>query len=234
MTADRLDELNKERDIETGEEIGPKALDEGDFRSNDNFNIPALSRAALMKNVYRIQLGAFKTDLDKNIYANVPDIVAVEFSDGITRYYHGSFKTYEEAASAKIAMLGEGFDDAWVVTFRNGERKNIRDAGATVVNEDAMLNDPDFDPTAVKFRVQIGAFTKELPSDVLQNMVTLDDIIQRKQDGETKYVTGEFETYTEARKLVEELKGKFPGAFVVGDTAGKIVSADKAKSLKQR
>lgn len=188
--------------------------------------------------VYRVQIGAFANKLNKDLFDDIQDLLVVTTADGLTRYYTGAFTGYQQAASRKIDIIGRGFKDAYVVPFKDGQRVSLVSAGATPsanVAARPSVSSPTDSPNygKVKFKVQIGAFTNDIPTDVLDRMMDLGKVDQQKgSNGATKYFVGEFNTYEEANAFKKELSSKgFEGAFVAGQYNGNIISANEAIQL---
>lgn len=186
--------------------------------------------------VYRIQIGAFANKLSNDIFDDVNDLLVITTADGLTRYYSGAFTSYEQAAARKIDLLQNGFDGSHVIPFEGGQRALIQDAGATPAENVVPLdrgasNSANFGK--VKFKVQIGAYAGQIPTDILDKMMSLGRIDQRdSDDGSTRYFTGEFNTYEEAKSLRDEFKAfGFPDAFIAAEYNGKIISANEGIDL---
>lgn len=81
--------------------------------------IPATAAAASSAGkTYRVQIGAFsqKPKLD-----GVTEPSSVLLDNGMTKYFSGNFKTYEEAKKRKAEMIEKGFTGAFIVSFENGK-----------------------------------------------------------------------------------------------------------------
>lgn len=77
--------------------------------------------------VFKVQIGAFRNkDLTK--YLNkTKDFSGEVGEDGLKRYTLGAFRDYWEADTFKKYLREMGVKDAWVVSFKDGERVNIKD-----------------------------------------------------------------------------------------------------------
>ncbi|MEX2597555.1 MAG: SPOR domain-containing protein [Salibacteraceae bacterium] len=184
--------------------------------------------------VYRIQIGAFANKLSTDIYDDIRDLLVMTTEDGLTRYFAGAFTNYEQAAARKIDFLSKGFDGAYVVPFRNGKRVDLESSGATPAqNVVPKSNESSANYGKVKFKVQVGAFKGDIPSDVLDKMMGLGRIDQREaSDGTTKYLTGEFNNYDESKALKEQLISQgFPDASIVAEFDGKLMTAEEGIKL---
>ena len=184
--------------------------------------------------VYRIQIGAFANKLSNDVYKNVKDLLVITTEDGLTRYYAGAFTSYEQAAARKIDLLSEGYSGAYVVPFKDGKRTKLSDTGATISRDVVPLTPGSSSNFGkVKFKVQIGAYKGNIPTEVLDAMMQLGRIDQREAgDGTTRYFTGEFNSYDEAKSLKEGLAAQgFPDAFIAAEYNGNIITAEEGIKL---
>lgn len=187
--------------------------------------------------LYRIQLGAFSRPLSQNVFDNIPDLVYYKGDDGLTRYYTGAFATYQEAAKRKIDIVADGFSGAFVVPLKGGTKVPLSKTGsATPVNDNTNVDEHstvNSTKSNLKFKVQIGAYNKQIPTDILEKFMSLGSVEQRKTDeGITKYVVGSFNTPEEAKAYKDEiLEQGYSGAFLVGEFNGKIIPIDEALQL---
>lgn len=193
--------------------------------------------------VYRIQIGAFTKKANPAVFATLPGVLSVTSDDGYTRYYSGSFDSYNDAAKQKIEILDAGFEDAFVVALKDGDKIPLAEAGATIAKGSPGTIDtptpssssklsPE-DRKQLKFTVQLGSYKQQVPTDVLEKYMELGNIEQLKgDDGITKYVAGSFSNYEEAKRYKEELKQKgFDGAFIIGQFKGKTITAKEALEM---
>ena len=58
-------------------------------------------------------------------FKGVENVISYKGNDGLTRYTTGSFSDYEKAVSYMYEMRARGFDDAFIVTYKNGKRINL-------------------------------------------------------------------------------------------------------------
>mgnify|MGYP001564654692 FL=1 len=185
------------------------------------------------ESVYRIQVGAFANKLADDIFDDVNDLIVITTSDGLTRYYTGAFSSYEQAASRKIDMLEKGFDGSHVIPFKNGNRNLMSQSGATPADNVVPITpNSSTNYGKVKFKVQIGAYSEGIPTDMLDKMMGLGRIDQREVDGVTRYFVGEFNNYVEAESFKDQLISEgFDGAFIGAEYDGRIISAEDGIEL---
>ena len=174
--------------------------------------------------------------MNQNIFAGVPAVSGITSTDGMTRYFSGSYGSFSEAANAKIDLVAKGYSGAFIVPFKGGSRIRLSETEATMAE--------DYDPNApksvggvnkdlVRFRIQVGAYEAQIPTDVLDQFMTLGSVEARlASDGRTKYVVGSYEDYDAALQFKNEVVDKgFGDAFVVGEFDNKILSAAEALQL---
>lgn len=189
--------------------------------------------------VYRVQIGAFENPLSKDIFIGVKDLIVLSGADGLTRYVSGSFSNLSSAADHKVNLLLDGFEGAFITAYRGGRRISLGEAGAAVSGTDDKSQEtssPSFDTSKIKFRIQIGAYRDEVPTDVLDEFIELGNIQPvRTADNTTKYLFGEYNSYEEAARAKENtVAPRFSDAFVVGDFNGQIISAQEAIQMQDK
>jgi hypothetical protein len=80
--------------------------------------VPATASSIIPGRTYKVQIGAFSS---KPKVEGVPEQSTMVLENGVTKYFSGNFKTYEEAAKRKKEMIDKGFPGAFVVSFENGK-----------------------------------------------------------------------------------------------------------------
>ncbi len=76
--------------------------------------------------VFKVQIGAFKNkDLSK--YLDKGGEFQGEDGDGLKKYTLGIFRDYWEADTFKKYLREMGVKDAWIVSFKDGQRVPIKD-----------------------------------------------------------------------------------------------------------
>ena len=192
--------------------------------------------------IYRVQIGAFRNKLRKSIFKDVPGVMMVPFDDGINRYFSGSYTSMEDAARAKIDLLTKGYKGAFIVTFKNGKRISVRQAGGTVVDNIADIekarkngDNKSISDGLVKFSVQIGAYKGQVPPEILNVVLTLQDIQRERTDeGLVRYFSGNFSSAKEAEQLRDELKSKgIPDPTVIGRFKNTTITEQEAIELQK-
>lgn len=189
-------------------------------------------------NVFRVQLGAYRRPLSKNIFPEVNDLIEIKTDDSLYKYMTGTFSTIEGAAKHKARMLMKGYEGAFITAYKDGERVPLRKAGATPQEHETEIKEvPDNQPISgvtkqlVVFKVQVGAFKNSNPAQLekFENLRTT----KISSRGFNRYLTGEFADYeSAARYKTELLRSKaVEEAFVIAFFNGKIITLVEANEL---
>jgi hypothetical protein len=190
--------------------------------------------------VFRVQLGAYKSKISKNVFADVNDLVVVTSDDGLTKYLTGSFTNFNDAAKHKINMLLKGYSGAFIVAYKNGKRVPLSSVGATVAPKENNVDVEDtkeisaIDKSQIKFKVQVGAFRNEPPADIQEKLNKLSNIEkQLTESGLVRYTIGSFNNYDKANAYKMEIANKygFTDAFIVAFFKEELIPVQEAIEL---
>lgn len=186
--------------------------------------------------VFRVQLGAYRRKLSKNVFPEVSDLIEIKTEDSLYKYMTGTFKTIEEAAKHKANMLMKGYEGAFITAYKDGNRIPLRKAGATpITDKDDVKEVPENQPISgvtkslVVYKVQVGAFKNAPPQAKFEKIKTT----KQSSGGYNRYLTGEFSDYESALKYKNELlqTSVVEEAFVVAYFNGRIISLQEAAEL---
>lgn len=180
--------------------------------------------------VYRVQLGAFKNKIDTDeVYPGLDVVYGASQKDNINRYYSGSFKTYEEAVAFQKELEKKGYKSTFIVAYDQQKRVTLveagvdqtdlppnysetneietfvedRDTSSTVAIDDT--NDLGYDPSKVKYRIQLAYFENEIPIetvDILYNIRRIKPV--KGRDGSTTYYSQEYSSEAERTEAMKE------------------------------
>jgi cell division protein FtsN len=189
--------------------------------------------------IYRVQVGAFTRTADEKIFENLPELIKVSSDDGYIRYFTGSFSSYRDAAKSKIDILTNGFNGAFVVAFKGGNRVSLNNIGSIQLNKSQSSGITSAKPLTedqksnLKFKVQLGSYRSQIPTNILEQYMELGSVEQMKgKDKYIRYVAGSYSSYEEATAYKKELLDKgFEGCYVVAVYYGKLISAGKARKM---
>lgn len=78
--------------------------------------------------VYKVQVGAFRNAIPQDHFGKFAPLAGEELNNGIIRYTAGLFVAYNTADGAKEQIRDIGYQDAFVVAFRNGKRISLAEA----------------------------------------------------------------------------------------------------------
>lgn len=187
--------------------------------------------------IVRVQLGAFRYPLSRNIFEGIDDLVVIKGDDGLTRYYTGSYKEVNPAAEHKVRMLLRGFQGAFLVAFRDGKRIGMKEAGAKLTGPEDLRSAPSgsIDKSKLRYRVQVGTFVGNIPMDTMGKLIEMGDIRPVASADAVRYYYGQFKSRKEAEdSKAAIIKKGFTDAFVVGDMNGYIIPADEADQLMKQ
>ncbi|MCB0793294.1 MAG: hypothetical protein KDB88_01035 [Flavobacteriales bacterium] len=183
--------------------------------------------------VVRVQLGAFRNKLSKNIFEGIDDLVVIKGEDGLTRYYSGSFPEMNAAARHKVEMLVRGFSGAFLVAFRDGKRISLKEAGAQLTGPDEGKEIiGGIDRSMISYKVQVGTFAGNVPMEVMDKFIEVGNVTPVTSVDAVRYFHGSFKSRSEAEAARTELINKgLSDAFVVGALGTRIIPADEADRL---
>ena len=190
---------------------------------------------------FRIQIGAFSRKISKSVFADLPEVVSVKGDDGLYRYFSGSYTDKSKAASHKVNLTTSGYNDAFIVAFKDGKRVTLREAGFDVkpglIEDISLSSTPSVnavDPKLVKFRVQVGAFKEKVPTDYLDLFLDIGNVLPKKDvvSGFTRYYVGKLDTYEQAMAFRDRIAKKgLEDCFIVGEFKQKIIPSREALNL---
>jgi hypothetical protein len=78
--------------------------------------------------VFKVQIGAFRNPIPQDLFKGFAPVNGERTASGITRYTAGIFTRFRSADQAKQEIRNLGYNDAFVVAFRNGKRIPISEA----------------------------------------------------------------------------------------------------------
>ena len=192
--------------------------------------------------VYRVQIGAFNVNLSEKIFQGVDNVVSFKGNDGLVRYMTGSFDNYSDAINYRNQMRSRGFEDAFVVTFKDGKRvplsKSISKKKAPKISKkksvkkEVELESKKEKNVDLKFYVQIGIFPEILSADDLSMMSEINNVRKQASGSFYKYLSDEYGEYSLAASQLQMIKSTgFKDAFIIATLNGKEISLEKALSL---
>ncbi len=192
--------------------------------------------------VLRVQLGAYKNRLSKNVFKDISDLIEIKTEDGLYKYMTGSFTVFEDAAKHKVNMLLKGYQGAFIAAYKNGKRVPLENAGATKLKKEDIqkeLSDTTSnnatDKKLIVFKIQVGAFKNQPPDDKLELYKKIDGITitENKETGIKRYTVGSFNDYKTAQIVKEQLAKNYgiTDAFLIAFYNSELISIQEALEL---
>ncbi len=188
--------------------------------------------------IFRVQLGAFSKRLPKSYLDNVKNVMEIKANDGLWKYlYTGSFKTVQDAARTKIDLaIDYGVEDAFIVAYKDGKRITLSEAGVISSGKENITptKAKNYDKSDVKFKVQIGSYKNQLPTEVLSKFMSMDGVEQKELEGGlTRYTAGgEFTSYEEAEAYKNKVAAEgLGGAFIIATHKDELIPVSEAKEI---
>ena len=78
--------------------------------------------------VFKVQIGAFRKPVPGEVFSDMTPVMGETVGTGLVRYTAGLFTGFQQAAQAKDKVRSRGYNDAFVVAYRNGERIPLGEA----------------------------------------------------------------------------------------------------------
>ncbi len=227
-------------EISENNEVTNVNVDEVLENSEENDLVPVID-AENQEASFRVQIGAFSRKVSKSVFEGLPDLVSVKGDDGLYRFFSGSFIDKSKAASHKINLSTSGYNDAFIVAFKNGNRITLKEAGFEVdsnYKENIEISSTPsvnaIDSKLVKFRIQVGAYKEKVPVEALDLFLDVGKVLPKRdiKSGLTKYYVGKLNNYQEAINFRDELiKKGLDDCFIVGEFNSNIISSKEALNI---
>ncbi len=206
--------------------------------AEDTAAVETITEVATNETVYRVQIGAFKVVLSDEIFEGIDNVVSFKGKDDLIRYMMGSFVDYKEAVSNMHQMRARGFEDAFIVTYKNGERIGLsmaikKERTEPKVKEVVFETEEAVEEVSAEYVVQVLVAKASLSVSDLNKMSSLGNVT-KEAEGEDlfSYFAGVFSSLEEAEaKLAEAKKAGFEDAFIFTKVDGKRISAEEAEDL---
>lgn len=187
--------------------------------------------------IFRVQLGAFSKRLSKKYLNGLKNIMEIKADDGLWKYLYGtSSESIEGAAGIKIDLAVDyGMQDAFIVAYKDGKRISLTQARKIKAegSNGTAKGTNQIKKSDIKYKIQVGSYKNQLPTDVLSKLMQLESIGQTELEGGlTRYTAGDFSNFREAegyRKRVAE--AGIGGAFIIAFDKDKLIPVSKAKEV---
>lgn len=195
------------------------------------------------KVIYRVQVGFYKEELSDNIFEGL-NVTPIRGNGG-TYYYIGSFTEHQDALIKYSEMKARGFNDAFIVTFKNGNKININNAIKTEKENKTRRNKTrknkkekkeiieETITSEIRFIVQIGVWEGDLNEET-QNKISSIGRVNKVHDKGIlyKYIAGEYNSLTAAEfRKSEVAQNGFTDAFIYAEKDGERIPVKQALRL---
>ncbi|MCT4602688.1 MAG: SPOR domain-containing protein [Marinifilum sp.] len=171
--------------------------------------------------IYHLQVGVFSSRRDGNFFEGLHPVKEELTGNGkLYKYMVGNYPTFAAAKSA-IPEIRQLFPNAFVVAYKDGKKTNLGLAikvtdqnyqPAVVAKSTPTVTAPKVvkaDAGKVAFKVQVGAFSEDVPQDVKDKLRAFSKYeIEYTKDyrGYTICTVGSFDSYSKVSKLKMELR----------------------------
>ena len=145
----------------------------------------------------------------------------------------GSFTEYKDAIAYQAQMNARGFEDAFIVTYKNGERINLNVAIKTERTTPKVESVIEEETIELEFIVQILVGKEFLSAEDLTKMSKLGNI-DKEAKGEKmyRYFAGTYSSLEDANiRLAEAKLAGYTDAFVFAELEGERITLEEVKEL---
>ena len=188
--------------------------------------------------VYRVQLGAYKNRISKNVFKNAGKVLELKTDDNYFHYASKGFSSIKDAANSRADLVLEGYSDAFITAYKDGKRIPMNKTNATMEtnekeNVDKIESFSSVDKSLVSFKIQLGALRRTTSNNMEEKIKDIENIEKQSTiSGMIRFTAGSFSNYSEADKYRQELVDKgFIEAFVIAVFKGEIISIQEAQEL---
>lgn len=195
--------------------------------------------------VYHLQVGVFSNRAEPSFFAGLGDVKEEIVGNGnLYKYMVGKYSTFA-SAKAKIPEVRQLFPNTFVVAYKDGVKTSLGTA--------IKVTDHDYKPKPqttqvvsskpvqalsddeVRFKVQVGAYSGEIPSDVkvkLERFSKYGINYSKDYRGYTICTVGDFDSYSRVSKLKMELREAGLGdAFTVAYSGNDKITIQQALEI---
>ncbi|MCD4737340.1 MAG: SPOR domain-containing protein, partial [Bacteroidales bacterium] len=186
--------------------------------------------------IFRIQLIAITKDVEDSFFKGISPIYREKVNNSTTiRYLGGQFNNLQDAETARDKYKLKGFENSFVVAYKNGKRIPLEQAlvssenNRIKENRQEVITDPSPDlpaPVDLKgtqdistfsgsgFFIQIGSFASPKPDNSWSTIKP--DYVEKTDRGIHKYYKGPYTNESEAEgKRKEFIRNGIPDAFMI-------------------
>jgi N-acetylmuramoyl-L-alanine amidase len=146
----------------------------------------------------------------------------------------GSFNDYKDAVLYSKEMKARGFNDAFIVTYKDGEKVALN---ISIKKNNKKIIEKQKKTTRnikvdVSFRIQIGVFKDNLSAKDLEKLTKISNLTKEPSGNFYKYYSSSFNNFLDASSELEMIKlAGFADAFMIAQKNGVLISIEKARTL---
>ncbi len=179
--------------------------------------------------LYGVQVGAYIKPRFAKDFKDLKNVEVYIDNNGVFRYVIGRF-VYRSQAEKLLQYVQEvGYKDAFMVDINSTDKFEEE---VVRVNNQSIKREIVGD---VEYRVQIGAFKKDIPEDIMRIYLQFDNIDENIQKDLTVLTLGEYGDYDIAKAFCSNIKEMgIPDAFVVAYNQGRKISIEEAQEYLER
>ncbi|MDC3390602.1 hypothetical protein OAX32_03730 [Flavobacteriales bacterium] len=184
---------------------------------------------------FRVQIGAFRKPLSNQIFKGIDNLISFTNKNGLIIYMVGSFNKYEEAIDYQSQMQARGFDDAFIITYDNGERIKLNIAiSKNKSKKKKEVNKSKIDSKNevlnISFTVQVLVAKATVDTNLLSKLSQLGNVEKIAKGSDMyEYYAGTYSNYSDAQiQLSKAKKIGFSDAFIFS------VENGERKSIEQK
>jgi len=211
--------------------IDSSILEKNNTNTNELVKINDANRSGT---VFRVQIGAYKVVLNDEVFNGVKNVISFKGNDGLTRYMTGSFTDYKDAVLYSQEMKARGFEDAFIVTFKDGEKVALnisieKNTKKIIKQKNTLTEKVKVD---VSFRIQIGVFKDEISAKDLEKLSKISNLKKEPSGNFYKYYSSSYNNFIDASSELEMIKSVgFTDAFMIAQKDSGLISIEKARKL---
>jgi hypothetical protein len=184
---------------------------------------------------FRVQIGAFRNPLSNQIFKGIDNLISFTNKNGLIIYMVGSFNKYEEAIDYQSQMQARGFDDAFIITYNNGERIKLNIAISKNKSKkkkevNKSKTDSKNEVLNISFTVQVLVAKATVDTNLLSKFSQLGNVEKIAKGSDMyEYYAGTYSNYSDAQiQLSKAKKIGFSDAFIFS------VEKGERKSIEQK
>ena len=184
---------------------------------------------------FRVQIGAFRKPLSNQIFKGIDNLISFTNKNGLIIYMVGSFNKYEEAIDYQSQMQARGFDDAFIITYDNGERIKLNIAiSKNKSKKKKEVNKSKIDSKNevlnISFTVQVLVAKATVDTNLLSKFSQLGNVEKIAKGSDMyEYYAGTYSNYSDAQIQLSKVKKiGFSDAFIFS------VENGERKSIEQK